>query len=56
MGHKSLEELANDSNNAELQAYIPEESRITDLPLVWIRNDCYRGITDEDRKGIFNLY
>lgn len=56
MGHKSLEELAYDSNNAELQAYIPEEFCIKDFPLVWIRNDCYRGITDECRKRVFNLY
>ncbi len=56
MGHKSLEELAYASNNADLQAYIPEEFRIKDLPVVWIRDDCYRGITEEDRKGIFNLY
>lgn len=55
MSHKSLKELAYDSNNAELQAYIPEEFRIKDLPLVWVRNDCYRGIADEERKGIFNL-
>lgn len=56
MSHKSLEELANDPCNAELQTYIPEEYRIKDIPLIWIRNDCYPGIADEDRKGIFNLY
>ncbi len=56
MSHKSLEELAFDPKNTELQEYIPEEYRIKDLPLIWIRNDCYRGITDEDRNGIFNLY
>lgn len=56
MSHKSLEELAYGSNNAELQAYIPEEFRIKDFPLVWIRDDCYRGITEKDRKSIFDLY
>ena len=48
----SLSELANDA----LQSLIPEEYRVKDLPLIWLRSDIYRGITDEDRKGIFNLY
>ena len=48
----SLSELANDA----LQSLIPEEYRVKDLPLLWLRSDTYRGITDEDRKGIFNLY
>lgn len=56
MSHKSLAELANSPNNAELQAYIPEEYRIKGVPLIWIRNDCYPGIADEARKGIFNLW
>lgn len=56
MSHKSLEELAYDPSNAELQTYIPEEYQVKDIPLIWFRNDCYRGITDKDRKGIFDLY
>lgn len=56
MSHRSLAELADDPKNAELQEYIPEEYRIKDHPLIWIRNDCYRGITDEDRKSIFDQY
>lgn len=56
MSHKSLAELAKDSSNSELQAYIPEEYRIKGVPLIWIRNDCYPGIADKDRNGIFNLY
>ena len=48
----SLSELANDA----LQSLIPEEYRVKDLPLIWLRSDIYRGITDEDRKEIFNLY
>lgn len=56
ISHKSLAELAFDPGDVELRAYIPEEYRIKDFPLIWIQNDCYRGITDEDRKGIFNLY
>lgn len=55
MSHKSLEETAF-SVNVDLQEYIPEEYRVKDIPLLWFRNDCYRGITAEDRKGIFNLY
>ena len=53
---RTLVELANDPKNDALQEYIPEKYRVKDLPLVWLRNDTYRGITDEDRKGIFNLY
>ena len=56
MNHQSLAELADDPKNAELQEYIPEEYRIKDLPLIWIRNDCYPVIADEDRKDVFNLY
>ena len=52
----SLSELANDPKNDALQSLIPEEYRVKDLPLIWLRSDIYRGITDEDRKGIFNLY
>lgn len=55
MSHKSLEEMAF-SINVDLQEYIPEKYRVKDIPLLWVRNDCYRGITAEDRKGIFNLY
>lgn len=56
ISHKSLEELAFGPGNAELQAYIPKEYRVEGLPIVWLRNDCYRGISEEDKKGIFNLY
>ena len=52
----SLSELANDPKNDALQSLIPEEYRVKDLPLIWLRSDTYRGITDEDIKGIFNLY
>ena len=52
----SLSELANDPKNDALQSLIPEEYRVKDLPLIWLRSDIYRGITDEDRKEIFNLY
>lgn len=56
MKDRTLVELANGPKNDALQEYIPEEYRVKDLPLVWLRSDTYRGITDEDRKGIFNLY
>lgn len=52
----TLVELASDPKNDALHEYIPEEYRVKDLPLVWLRSDCYRGISEEDRKGIFNLY
>lgn len=48
----SLSELANDA----LQSLIPEEYRVKDLPLIWLRSDIYRGISDDERKNIFNLY
>lgn len=56
MKDRTLVELANGPKNDALQGYILEEYRVKDLPLVWLCNDTYRGITDEDRKGIFNLY
>lgn len=56
MSNRTLEELANEPNNEALQAYIPEEYRMSGLPLIWLRSDTYRGITNEDRKGIFNIY
>lgn len=56
MNHKSLEELSNAKDNAALQAYIPEQYCVKDMPLVWIRSNTYHGISDEERKNIFNLY
>lgn len=56
MSDRSLAELANAPDNDALQGYIPEEYRVKDIPLVWLRNDTYPGITDKDRKEIFNLY
>ena len=55
MNHKSLAELADAKNNDSLQAYIPEEYRVKDMPLVWIRNNTYRGFPDDERKSIFDL-
>lgn len=56
MSNRTLEELANEPNNEALQAYITEEYRVSGLPLIWLHSDTYRGITDEDRKGVFNIY
>ena len=56
MNHKSLEELADAKNNDSLQAYISEEYRVKDMPLVWIRSNNYRGFPDDERKSIFDLY
>ena len=55
MSHNSLEEMAF-SVNVDLQEYIPEGYRVKDIPLLWVRNDCYRGITAEYRKCVFHLY
>lgn len=55
MSHMSLEEMAF-SVNVNLQEFIPEEYRVKDIPLLWFRNDCYRGITADDRKGVFDIY
>ena len=55
MSHKSLEGTAF-SVNIDLQEYIPEEYRVKDIPLLWFRNDCYRGISADERKDVFNLY
>ena len=52
----SLSDLANDPKNDALQSLIPEEYRVKDLPLIWLRSDIYRGISDDERKNIFNLY
>lgn len=56
MRDRSVEELANGPKNDALQGYIPEEYRLKDRPLVLFHSDTYHGITDKDRKGIFNLY
>ena len=56
MRHMPLEELANDINHEVFQAYIPEEYRVKGIPLVMLRGDVYPGITDENRKEIFNLW
>ena len=57
MSEKTLEELANyPKKNEALQAYIPEEYRVEGFSLVWLCSDPYRGITDKDRKEMFNLY
>ena len=50
MSHKSLDELADAQDNAALLAYIPEEYRVKDMPLVWIRSNVYPGIPDEEQK------
>ena len=55
MSHKSLEEITF-SVNVDLHEYIHEEYRVKDIQLLWFRNDCYRGITADDRKDVFNLY
>lgn len=55
MSHMSLEGMAF-SVNVDLQEYIPEKYRVKDIPLLWFRNDCIRGIQEEERKRIFDLW
>lgn len=52
----SLEELSMWSRLESIQDLIPAEYRLSEIPLIWIRSDCYRGIDAEGRKEVFNLY
>lgn len=56
LNDRPLKELAIEPNNNSLQKLIPEEYQVKDMPLVWIRSDTYRGISEVDRKNIFDLY
>lgn len=56
LNDRPLKELAIEPNNNSLQKLIPEEYQVKDMPLVWIRSDTYRGISEIDRKNIFDLY
>lgn len=40
MNHKTLAELPDAKDNVALQAYIPEEYRVKDMPLVWNTQQC----------------
>lgn len=52
----SLIELAS-ANNKEIQEIIPENYRKQkEKPLIWLRSDCYRGISDKDRKEVFDSF
>lgn len=52
----SLIELAS-ANNNEIQEIIPENYRKQkEKPLIWLRRDCYRGISDKDRKEMFDSF
>lgn len=54
LSESPLESVAAERNNETLQSYIPEEYRVKDLPLVWLRSDTYRGISDDERKSTFD--
>lgn len=56
LSERTLESVATECNNEALQSYIPEEYRVKDLPLVWLRSDTYRGISEDERKSIFDQY
>ena len=52
----SFIELAS-ANNNEIQEIIPENYRKQkEKPLIWFRSDCYRGISDKDRKEVFDSF
>lgn len=53
LNDRPLKELAIEPNNNSLQKLIPEEYQVKDMPLVWIRSDTYRGISEVDRKNIY---
>lgn len=45
------------ANNNEIQEIIPENYRKQkEKPLIWFRSDCYRGISDKDRKEVFDSF
>lgn len=52
----SFTELAS-ANNNEIQEIIPENYRKQkEKPLIWLRSNCYRGISDKDRKKVFDSF
>lgn len=52
----TLKELSLWVGPESIQDLIPAEYRIPDIPLLWLRSDSYRGIEDEERINVFNLY
>lgn len=52
----TLEELSLWVGPESIQDLIPVEYRLPDIPLLWLRSDCYRGIENDERKNVFDLY
>ena len=52
----TLEELSHWVGSESLQDHIPPEYQLPDMPLLWLKSDCYRGIEDAERMNLFNLY
>lgn len=52
----TLEELSYWVGSESLQDLIPTEYRLPDMPLLWLKSDCYRGIEETERMNVFNLY
>ena len=52
----TLEELSHWVGSKSLQDHIPPEYQLPDMPLLWLKSDCYRGIEDAERMNLFNLY
>lgn len=51
IANRSLEEL---SLSNDLSQFIPEKYRLPDMPLLWLRSNCYRGIQTPDRIELFD--
>ena len=52
----TMEELSHWIGSESLQNLVPTEYQLPDIPLLWLRPDCYRGIKDAERMNVFNLY
>ena len=52
----TMEELSHWIGSESLQNLIPTEYQLTNIPLLWLRYECYRGIEDALRMNVFNLY
>ena len=54
--NNTLKELSLWVGPDSIHNLIPKEYQIADMPLLWLRSDSYRGISQEERMNVFNLY
>lgn len=54
--YHTLVELSQWAGPESIQDLIPNEYRLPEIPLVWLRSDSYRGIENDERINVFNLY